>query len=70
MKKKKLSIYMIMLISLLSCNTSDPNELTRKKMQDKNVKILGFLEKIQADNKEIVEKHIEKKKNKWCRLPL
>ncbi|EEF83102.1 P12 family lipoprotein [Borreliella burgdorferi] len=61
MKKKKLSIYMIMLISLLSCNTSDPNELTRKKMQDKNVKILGFLEKIQADNKEIVEKHIEKK---------
>ncbi len=52
---------MIMLISLLSCNTSDPNELTRKKMQDKNVKILGFLEKIQADNKEIVEKHIEKK---------
>ncbi|MDO7257013.1 P12 family lipoprotein, partial [Borreliella burgdorferi] len=61
MKKKNLSIYMIMLISLLSCNTSDPNELTRKKMQDKNVKILGFLEKIQADNKEIVEKHIEKK---------
>ncbi len=32
MKKKKLSIYMIMLISLLSCNTSDPNELTRKKI--------------------------------------
>ncbi len=31
-------------------------------MQDKNVKILGFLEKIQADNKEIVEKHIEKRK--------
>lgn len=61
MKKKILSIYMIMLISLLSCNTSDPNELTRKKMQDK--KVLGFLEKIQADNREIVEKCIEEKES-------
>ncbi|QFI15029.1 P12 family lipoprotein (plasmid) [Borrelia sp. CA_690] len=59
MKKKFLSIYMLLLISLLSCNTSDPNELTRKKMQDKKEKVLGFLEKIQTDDREIVEKHLE-----------
>ncbi|WP_418909660.1 P12 family lipoprotein (plasmid) [Borreliella lanei] len=65
MKKKFLSIYVIMLISLLSCNTSDLNELTRKKTQDNKEKVLGFLEKIQADadNIKVVEKHIEKKGN-------
>ncbi|MBB6043454.1 P12 family lipoprotein (plasmid) [Borreliella yangtzensis] len=47
MKKNILLINMIMLISLLSCNTSG--------------KVLGFLEKIPEENIEVVKQHIERK---------
>ncbi|WP_420025766.1 P12 family lipoprotein [Borreliella valaisiana] len=57
MKKNILLINMIMLISLLSCNTS-ASPSTQKNGSDK---VLGFLEKIPEENVEVVKQHIEGK---------
>ncbi|WP_421136356.1 P12 family lipoprotein (plasmid) [Borreliella yangtzensis] len=57
MKKNILAIYILMLVSLLSCNISDPNELENKKGGG----VLGFIEKIQEESIGSVEQHIEKR---------
>ncbi|WP_420025295.1 P12 family lipoprotein (plasmid) [Borreliella yangtzensis] len=63
MKKNILAIYILMLVSLLSCNISDPNESRNKKIENKGGgSVLGFIEKIQADRIKSVEQHIEKRK--------
>ncbi|WP_420025676.1 P12 family lipoprotein [Borreliella valaisiana] len=62
MKKNILTIYMLMLIiSLLSCNTSGTNELMNKKIDKRGGKILGFIEKIQ-ESVEVVEQNVEEGK--------
>ncbi|WP_420024955.1 P12 family lipoprotein [Borreliella tanukii] len=62
MKKNILTIYMLMLISLLSCNTSGTNELMSKKIDKReDGKILGFIEKIQ-ESVEVVEQHVGEEK--------
>ncbi|WP_215539780.1 P12 family lipoprotein [Borreliella bavariensis] len=58
MKKNILATYTLMLISLLSCNISSPNELMSKKKE--NGKTLGFKEKIQEDL-EVVQQHLEER---------
>lgn len=61
MEKNTLATYMLMLISLLSCNISSPNELMSKKTEKKeDGKILGFKEKIQEDL-EVVQQHLEER---------
>ncbi|SCW41493.1 hypothetical protein SAMN02983004_01014 [Borreliella japonica] len=63
MKKNILTIYMLMLIiSLLSCNTSGANELMNKKIDKRGGKILDFIEKIQ-ESVEVVEQNVEEGKN-------
>lgn len=63
MKKNTLATYMLMLISLLSCNISSPNELMSKKTEKKGDQggvVKGFMEKIQEDL-EVVQQHLEER---------
>lgn len=47
MKKNILAKYILILVSLLSCNISAPNELGNKKTEKKGGgDVLGFIEKI------------------------
>lgn len=62
MKKNILAKYILILVSLLSCNISDPNELGNKKTEKKGGGgVLGFIEKIQEESIEGVKQHIEKR---------
>ncbi|WP_419253636.1 P12 family lipoprotein [Borreliella afzelii] len=62
MKKNILAKYILILVSLLSCNISDPNELGNKKTEKKEGGgVLGFIEKIQEESIEGVKQHIEKR---------
>ncbi|AZA27284.1 MULTISPECIES: P12 family lipoprotein [Borreliella] len=63
MKKNILATYILILVSLLSCNISGPNELGNKKTEKKGggEGVLGFIEKIQEESIKGVEQHIEKR---------
>lgn len=66
MKKNMLATYILMLVSLLSCNVSDPNtnKLENKKTEKKGDQggvVQGFMEKIQEEGVEAIEQHMEER---------
>ncbi|WP_215540859.1 P12 family lipoprotein [Borreliella bavariensis] len=66
MKKNILATYILMLVSLLSCNISDPNtnKLGTKKTEKKGDQggvVKGFMEKIQEEGVEAIEQYMEER---------
>ncbi|WP_215537673.1 P12 family lipoprotein [Borreliella bavariensis] len=67
MKKNILATYILMLVSLLSCNISDPNtnklenKKTEKKGGDQGGVVQGFMEKIQEEGVEAIEQYMEER---------
>lgn len=66
MKKNMLATYILMLVSLLSCNISDPNtnKLENKKTEKKGDQggvVQGFMEKIQEEGVEAIAQHMEER---------